>query len=103
MRPGLALAAIVSAIVGFSCVAADARAEEGKVSGYFIGDYYYVADSHDEALKNENGFQFRRIYMQYDTALDDAFSVRLRFEMNSASFPEEKKKLEPFVKHGYLE
>ncbi|MFQ6042931.1 MAG: hypothetical protein ACE5PV_18930 [Candidatus Poribacteria bacterium] len=79
-----------------------AWSQNGKISGYFIGDYYYVAQSHDEALKNRNGFQYRRIYFQYDKDLADEFAIRLRLEMNSSSFPEEKVKLEPFVKHGYL-
>ena len=77
-------------------------ADDGKISGYFFGDYYYVAQSHNADLENRNGFQFRRIYFQYDKGLSDELSMRLRFEMNSPSFPDEKKKLEPFVKHGYL-
>jgi hypothetical protein len=75
-------------------------------SGYFFGDYYYVAKSHDPALDDRSGFQYRRIYFTYDRALSDALSTRFRLEMNSPSFPtafKEKKRLEPFVKHGYLQ
>ena len=77
-------------------------AGEGKVGGYFFGDYYYVVQSHNEVLEDRNGFQYRRIYFQYDRGLSDEFSIRLRLEMNSPSFPNDKIKLEPFVKHGYL-
>ncbi len=89
----------------FSCYAVS-WADEGKISGYFFGDYYYVAKSHNEALENRNGFQFRRIYFTYDRGLSEEFSIRFRLEMNSPSFPPDSKgnnpKLEPFVKHGYL-
>jgi len=80
--------------------------DDGKMSGYFLGDYYYVAKSHNEALENRNGFQFRRIYFTYDRGLSEAFSIRFRLEMNIPSFPPDSQgnnpKLEPFVKHGYL-
>lgn len=77
-----------------------------NISGCFLGDYYYVANSHDAALADRSGFQYRRIYFTHDRALSDAFSTRLRLEMNSPSFStafKEKKRLEPFVKHGYLQ
>ena len=79
-------------------------ADEGKISGYFLGDYYYVLKSHNEALENRNGFQFRRIYFTYDKGLSDELSMRFRLEMNSPSFPNKdtNAKLGPFVKHGYL-
>ena len=76
--------------------------QNGKISGYFFGDYYYVAKSHDDALKDRNGFQFRRIYFNYDKGLTNELAMRFRLEMNSKSFPEEKVKLTPVVKHGYL-
>ena len=74
------------------------------ISGYFFGDYYYTAKSHDSALENRSGFQYRRIYFTYDKGMSDELSTRLRLEMNSPSFPaaNEKKRLEPFVKHAYL-
>lgn len=81
-------------------------ASADNISGYFFGDYYYAAKSHDAALDNRSGFQYRRIYFTYDKALSDELSTRFRLEMNSASFPtafKEKKRLEPFVKHAYLQ
>ena len=77
-------------------------ADAGKISGHFFGDYYYVLKSHDAELENRNGFQYRRVYFNYDKDLSDAFSMRFRFEMNGAVFPTERKKIEPFLKNGYL-
>ncbi len=80
-------------------------AEEGKVSGYFFGDYYYMLKSHNAGLEDRNGFQYRRAYFTYDKNLSEELSVRFRLEMNSRSFPtarETTSKLEPFLKHAYL-
>ncbi len=81
------------------------RADEGRISGYFFGDYYYVLKSHEVGLKNRNGFQYRRVYFDYDKDLSEAVSVRFRLEMNSSSFPTARQtsaKFEPFLKNGYL-
>ena len=78
---------------------------EGKISGYFFGDYYYVLKSHEAGLENRNGFQYRRVYFTYDKGLSDTLSTRIRLEMNSQSFPTARQtssKIEPFLKHGYL-
>lgn len=78
---------------------------EGKIRGYFFGDYYYVLKSHDAGLKNRNGFQYRRVYLTYDKELSDTLSTRFRLEMSSQSFPTDRQassKIEPFLKHGYL-
>ena len=81
-------------------------AAEGRISGYFFGDYYYVLKSHDAGLENRNGFQYRRVYFTYDKDLSDTFSMRFRFEMSGKSFPADRgdsTKIEPFLKHGYLQ
>ena len=75
---------------------------EGKISGYFFGDYYYVLKSHNAELEERNGFQYRRVYFNYDKDLSEAFSMRFRFEMNGAAFPTDRKKIEPYLKNGYL-
>ncbi|MYE91137.1 hypothetical protein F4X33_19305, partial [Candidatus Poribacteria bacterium] len=46
--------------------------DAGKISGYFFGDYYYVLKSHNTELEERNGFQFRRVYFDYDKNLSDA-------------------------------
>ena len=76
--------------------------DAGKISGYFFGDYYYVLKSHNAELEERNGFQYRRVYFDYDKNLSDAFSTKFRFEMNGAAFPTERKKIEPFLKNGYI-
>ncbi len=78
---------------------------EGRISGYFFTDYYHVLKAYDAELKNRNGFQYRRIYFNYDKDLSEDFSVRFRLEMNGQSFPTARQtssKIEPFLKNGYL-
>lgn len=78
---------------------------EGRISGLFFGDYYYVLQSHDAGPESRHGFQYRRVYFDYDKDLSDTFSTRFRLEMNSQSFPaarETSSKMEPFLKNGYL-
>jgi hypothetical protein len=91
-------------ILFFMLLISDSIADEGKINGYFFGDYYYVAKYHDEAFEKLNGFQYRRVYLTYDKGLSDAFAVRFRLEMNSPSFPPKDKneRLAPYIKHGYL-
>ena len=50
-------------------------ADEGKVSGYMFGDYYYLAKASGNSIgavkgakaEKNNGFAFRRIYFEYNT------------------------------------
>ena len=76
--------------------------DAGKISGYFFGDYYYVLKSHNAELEERNGFQYRRVYFNYDKELSDTFSTRFRFEMNGAAFPTDRQKINPYLKNGYL-
>jgi len=72
----------------------------GKVSGYMFGDYYYEFSNPDDSLDalNQNGFQFRRIYLTYDNDISGDFSVRFRLEMKS----EAGETITPFIKNAYL-
>ena len=79
-------------------------ADGGKISGLYFGDYYYIAAHHNEERKSRNGFWTRRVYLTYDQKLNETFSSRLRFEMNS---PDGLKadaagKNIPYVKDAYL-
>jgi hypothetical protein len=84
-------------------------AQEGKISGYIFGDYFYEF-SHPNAATdklNRNGFQFRRAYFTYDRDLSEKFSVRFRLEMNSPDLTKVQDfgtstTLAPFIKHAYL-
>jgi len=96
---------IVCLFIGFSNLAA----QEGKISGYIFGDYFYEfshPDATTDAL-NRNGFQFRRAYFTYDRDLSERFSVRFRLEMNSPDLTRSQSfgtssQLAPYIKHAYL-
>ena len=75
----LTLASIVLFLISSPAVFADG----GKISGLYFGDYYYIAAHHDEDLKSRNGFWTRRVYLTYDQKLNETFSSRVRFEVNS--------------------
>tara|TARA_Y100001968_G_scaffold302975_1_gene316722 strand:+ start:410 stop:1387 length:978 start_codon:yes stop_codon:yes gene_type:complete len=91
-----------AALILATAVVVDAA--EGKLKGYMFGDYYAVLAADDGEVKSpekRNAFQFRRIYLTYDKALNDEFSVRYRLETKDAGFGKGAK-MQPFVKHGYL-
>lgn len=73
-----------------------------KISGYVFGDYYWAAASHDESLKDRNGFWFRRIYLTFDKEMTERLDMRLRFEMNSAGDFTSDQRLEPFAKDAWV-
>jgi len=78
-------------------------ANEGKFSGYMIGDYYWIKSNHDSDLEGKNGFWFRRIYFTYDQDLNEVFAVRLRFEMASdGKLGTEANKHTPYIKDAHL-
>jgi hypothetical protein len=76
--------------------------EKGEFSGLVFGDYYWIANHHQSDLENQNGFWFRRVYLTYDHTFSDAFSSRLRLEMNSAGDFESDPEMVPDVKDAYL-
>lgn len=73
-----------------------------KISGLVFGDYYFVADNHNEELKSMNGFWLRRVYVTFDHQFEDNLSARVRFEAASPGDFKSGGKIEPFVKHLYL-
>ena len=73
-----------------------------KISGLAFGDFYWMAANHDESLKNNNGFWFRRLYLTFDKAMTDRLDMRLRFEMNSAGDFTSDLRLEPFAKDAWV-
>jgi len=76
--------------------------ESVKVSGYLFGDAYAVLENHDPDVQDQYGFWVRRAYLTVDSKLDEEWSARLRFEVNSPGDFETNSKLEPFVKDAYL-
>lgn len=75
---------------------------QGKFSGYMFGDYYYNLSNNNSALKNQNGFWFRRIYFTYDFKISDNWSTRFRLELNSHGDFKTSDTLKPYLKDGYL-
>lgn len=73
-----------------------------KISGLAYGDFYGILKNHDEDLRGENAFWFRRIYLTVDSKINDGFSFRIRFETNTKGDFTSKSKMEPFVKDAYL-
>jgi hypothetical protein len=76
--------------------------ERLKMSGYMIGDAYWVADHHDPTIADQNGFWLRRIYLTFDDAVADHWTARLRFEGNSPGDFKTNATIQPFVKDAYL-
>lgn len=99
----------VTPITGVFLCFSNLMAQEGKISGYIFGDYFYEL-SHPNAATdklNRNGFQFRRAYFTYDRDLSEKFSMRFRLEMNSPDLTRVQdfgtsSTLAPFIKHAYL-
>jgi hypothetical protein len=75
---------------------------EGKFSGLMYGDYYYVFAHHDGAIKDNNGFWFRRIYFTYDNTLSDKIAMRFRLQMSSPGDFVTSTTMIPSVKDAYL-
>jgi hypothetical protein len=74
-----------------------------KVGGYVIADAYWIAGNHNESIKDQHGFWFRRIYLTFDQSISSDFSARVRFEMSQpGNFPEKGEKMSPVVKDAYL-
>jgi hypothetical protein len=73
----------------------------GKIIGLAFGDFYYFADHHDDAVKDQVGFWLRRAYLGWDQSFSSTVSARLRLEMNSnGTF--KGGNLTPYVKDAYV-
>jgi hypothetical protein len=73
----------------------------GKIIGLAFGDFYWFADHHDDAVKDQVGFWLRRAYLGWDQTFSSTVSARLRLEMNSnGAF--KGGNLTPYVKDAYL-
>lgn len=72
------------------------------IQGYMIPEFYMVPGHHtgEDGIEGQNGFWLRRIYLGYNTDLGSGWSARVRFEMNSPAFDEDK--FYPYVKNAHL-
>ena len=73
-----------------------------KISGLMFGDYFWFATDHRDAIEDQNGFWFRRIYLTYDQKFSESFSMRLRLEMNSPGDFTSSQRLTPYVKDAWV-
>ncbi len=88
----LAVGLLLSAGLGFA----------DDLKGYMIPEYYMVGSHHtgEEGIEGQHGFWLRRIYLGYNTSLGNGWSARVRFEMNSSAFGEDK--ITPYIKNAHL-
>jgi hypothetical protein len=77
-------------------------AVEGKISGYFFGDYYNVFSHSNADLKGQNGFWIRRTYFTYDAKFNDHWKARIRFETNSPGDFKTQTVTTPFLKDASI-
>lgn len=74
----------------------------GTIDGTVFGDFYWIPLHHNEDLKGNNGFWFRRIYFTYNHEINESFSGRFRLEMNTEGDFFSNSSMEPVVKDAYL-
>jgi hypothetical protein len=81
----------------------------GKVHGYVFGDYFYkfAGDStgngsqYSSLKKDEQAFQFRRLYLYYDHTFSEKFAAQFLLEGNDKVFTDGKHGV--FIKTAYVE
>lgn len=72
------------------------------IKGLTYADYYYNISHHDASAKDQNAFQFRRIYFTVENNITESIKIRFRLESAHDEFGSTSK-INPFVKHAYLE
>ncbi|MBN2029073.1 hypothetical protein JW824_02415 [bacterium] len=72
------------------------------IKGLVFADYYYGIKNHDSSLKNQNAFQFRRVYFTFENNITENVRIRFRIESKHPKF-EQSGPINPFIKHAYLE
>lgn len=85
--------------------------DKGRFSGFMFGDYYYNILRNENVAslpfanfkdsKDQNGFEFRRIYFTYDYQISPDFNTRFRLEVEQFSLLSNNK-ISAFVKDAYL-
>lgn len=76
--------------------------ERVKVGGLAFGDAYALLQNHDDAVDGADGFWLRRAYLTFDAQIAEAWSARMRFEMNSPGDFTTNSRLNPYVKDLYV-
>ncbi len=81
----------------------------GKLGGYVMGDYFYkihgdstgTASQYSALSKDDQAFQFRRIYLTYHHTISKNFAAQFTLEANDRVFTDGKHGV--FVKTAFLE
>ena len=103
---------ILMIVVAFATTINFAQEESrGKIHGYMFGDYFYnlsrdanaasISNAVEKGEKDDNAFQFRRIYFGYDYTINEKFSTRFRVEADQKENTSGGK-IGLFVKDAYL-
>lgn len=99
------LVIVCTALLSFNSFAQDKNAVGSvgpvKFSGLMFGDFYYNVNAINQANKDLNGWQFRRIYITTDYTINDNFSTRFRLEADQSALSSNNK-ISPFVKDAWL-
>jgi hypothetical protein len=74
-----------------------------KFSGLMFGDYYYVAQNHDQTQKNMQAIDYRRIYLTADYTIADGFWARFRLESDPTGSNLGNGKLSTWVKDAFID
>ncbi len=92
---------VVVALAGLSAsVPPCAGDAQSRISGQVFGDYFYNLEG-SGVVKDDNGFQFRRIYLTADHDLSERITSRLTLEADNAALTSNGKS-SPFVKLAFL-
>lgn len=81
----------------------------GKVHGYVFGDYFYKfggdstgsGSQYSSLKKDEQAFQFRRLYLYYDHTISEKFAAQFLLEGNDKAFTDGKHGV--YVKTAFVE
>jgi len=76
---------------------------QAKFSGLIFGDYYYMGQNSNPALKDQQAFEYRRIYFTSDFAVADDFTARFRLESDPTASNTANNKLGVMVKDAFLD
>ncbi len=76
--------------------------EPVRISGLFFGDYFFMANSHNEKFEGENAFWIRRLYLRFDKDIDEKYAIRVNFEIKSPGDFVTESKMNPTVRDAYL-
>lgn len=96
------LLALVLLLYASPTMAQESNESNTTIGGRVYSDYYWMAQNHDSDLEGKNGFWIRRIYLTLEHQFNDAFSSRVRLEMNSEGDFNTSAKMVPNVKDAYL-